>query len=816
MSFATELAALTPRIWWRLGDAGPTANDSGSDNNDGTATGTPAPTFGTTGLITSDTDDAVLFANDDTSKARILSGALADETLTEWTLGAIVTFDDLRASYGYQFIWGIYNPTVNPDTQIELSLNLDVADMYLLVGGGDEGDHATAWDPTPAVVDTRYFVVGTYDGTDLELYVNGALVATTNNPGVVDTVQDSPLFGAGNHGDGSFDASGDGVAGTVDEVFFCDYAVTLADVETLYAEIIATVSQDVEVPFLDLSPTIYAPTLAREGEITVPFLDLAPTIFAPALGKHAAPGDDDPLSIRVVSMQGVPHTASGLTGGRLELAHVESIKRNLNEPDECVIVFPKHAYDRADVHIFADDSGSGDAHEIQVIRNGKVRFWGPAVMADTNSDDGTVTMHCRSVDWYLSRRFIDGQRDNLMVNPSFETGTFFGWAAQGALTRTIVTSDVLRGDYAARLVSATDLGDIFQTQSVVVTGNGVGTLITVVSYFKLESISGHALDRRGLYVEGVQNGVVKANDFYPIDEATPVGEWTRAKCRIQVPANTTWTLRIRQYSPPGSILWDDGQAVAMQSVSTAGLTGSVTEPVDISRIVKQIMQHVQSPAVGKSRLYIGTDVETVGETQVKHIQWADHISWPDQMAEWLERDDCFDYGMRYTTTTRTLEMHVPTRGVDRTNTVELVYGPGGNVAGYTFEEDGGGTITDATILADDTGTGADREEGHANDTDQLGGITLQSVEAAPQRTEVNSLDPIAREKLNNAKRPAQLLTLEVVNRGSVEYDELLGVGDTVSYEVPDGWVTVAGEGRIVSIEEFPRTRRCKVTLNKVA
>lgn len=495
----------------------------------------------------------------------------------------------------------------------------------------------------------------------------------------------------------------------------------------------------------------------------------------------------------------------------------QTITRTKNAPDEAVIIFPKYAYTRDDVHIFADDSGAGDLHEIRVMRDSSVRFWGPAISADLTSHEGMVTLHCRGVDWYLWRRYINGQRTNALANPSFETGDESAWSPVGAVTHSVINTDSVRGTYSLRLVSSTTHGDIFETQTVTVTGTGVGAFMTISGYFKLEgSIASHALDRRGLYVEATVSGVVQTNNFAPIDEATPTGVWTRIKTSIQVPPLTTWDLNIRLYAPDGSILWDDLQVVAMQSVSTAGLTGNTYTPVDIADIVQLVLSFVQDPTFGHSDVNIGFDYTPVGISQVKHIQWASEIKWSDQMAEWFNRGDCFDYSIVYTETTRTLTLHVPQQGVDRRSgggAVTLTF-PSANVASYTLNEDGSGTITDDTEMDQDTGDGPDREEGHYADPSQIGGLTLQAVNAVPSGETISSLDPLAQEQVNKARRPALLYTFKVTDQDGTEYDELLGLGDLVNFGVIDGWSSGSGYGAIGQTVEYPPNRVVDVTLAK--
>ena len=224
MAWADYMTTLNPRIWWRLGDAGTTAVDSGSDGNDGTATGSPAVTWGVTGLVDGDSDDAVTFANTDLTASYIHSSPMADETLTEMTLGAIVEFDDLRASWGYQSICGIIEAG---NLLFDLEISGGPPDQTLF---GYIKNTPGVEDPTPVSTGTRYLAIMTFDGTDLKLYVNGTLIATNSDPGQTIVIANAPRFRVG-----CDDGVGDGVAGTVDEVFWMDYAISAGDATALNA-----------------------------------------------------------------------------------------------------------------------------------------------------------------------------------------------------------------------------------------------------------------------------------------------------------------------------------------------------------------------------------------------------------------------------------------------------------------------------------------------------------------------------------------------------------------------------------------------------
>lgn len=526
------------------------------------------------------------------------------------------------------------------------------------------------------------------------------------------------------------------------------------------------------------------------------------------------PDGPEPTIIRVVNIHGDAHETSGLDDGLLPLATCESVTRTKNQPREAVISFPAYAYTRDDVHVFTDDTGTGELHEIQVIRGDRVLFWGPAISAEIDNESGHVVLQCRDVMWYFMRRFLDAQRTNELTNPSFETGDTTGWTDEGAVTSSI-SSDAVRGTHSLQLESSTDLGDIWEQQTVTITGTGIGTLVTFVFYFKIVgSLTGHAKDRRGLYVEARESGNLKTNNFYPIDEATPTGEWIRASTTIPVPANTTWDLQVRLYSPPGTIRWDDGQAVAMQSISTASLTGNTYERVDVAQIVGLIHSFVQNTAFGKSDLNVDLENPDTGVLQVKHIQWADHISWPDQMSEWLDRDDAFDISIRAEIgpPARTLVVHVPEQGTDRRGVTAIAFP--GNAGKFHLTEDGGGTVTDATVLDTDTGDGPDREEGHYADPSLIDGLVLQDVESAPTKTEPAGLDPIARDTVKKSRRPAVLIEFTLTNKGGVAYDNLLELNDTMDFGIDYGWASLSGFGKITTMQELPPSRTTVITMLK--
>jgi len=79
---------------------------------------------------------------------------------------------------------------------------------------------------TPLSGNQWYHVVGTYDGADLKVYLNGLLSGRTNNVSLHDAEGD---FGIGNHLGRS-----NGFAGQIADVRVYNYALSAAEVQTLY------------------------------------------------------------------------------------------------------------------------------------------------------------------------------------------------------------------------------------------------------------------------------------------------------------------------------------------------------------------------------------------------------------------------------------------------------------------------------------------------------------------------------------------------------------------------------------------------------
>jgi hypothetical protein len=481
----------------------------------------------------------------------------------------------------------------------------------------------------------------------------------------------------------------------------------------------------------------------------------------------------------------------------------------LNEPDQAEFSFPRNAYTYSQIPVLGTASG---VREVQFYRDDDLLFWGPVISADTNAADGQVSCSAAGVDWYLNRRAIDGARDNALTNPQFESG-LTGWTAVGSFVATTSTTTKVLGSTSLKLQNSDGGEDSYLYQTAVADAGGVGDLYTLSGWYFVESgVTGEndgALGSRGIYMAAYDEALALQDyDYIPIDLASPRNVWTRGELTLRVPANRTWLLNVRLYAPKGVVYYDALQLVRMESVSTASLTDSTTAEVDITRIVRMLVSHAQSSDVGKSDVNIGYSGSTTGQTSTKHYQYADHVQFDQALAEFIERDDVGDYSIAYTPTTRSLTLHTPRKGTDRSGSVTLTYGS--NISAYRIVRDGAGTITRATVLGD--GDGPDREEGEYADASDVGGLILQDVRSAPSKTNINALLPIARDVV--AKNGTVPTIVECDILPSANLIHTLKTGDIVAVVISDGWVSINGDYRIVQWSLDCQTSVLTVTLNE--
>lgn len=233
-NYRTAVLAMSPSLYWRLGESvGPTAYPEA-----GTLTGTyrdaggesAGPTLGVASLLTGDSNSSMDCIDVAGNEVRFLDDPLLTPTsaisVVAWHKPAATAWD--TASNRRVFQKGL-------DTQYEMmrdaGAGLGSSDFVFRVRATGTG---TAHGPKPSV-SSVHMLVGTYDGTTTRFYdcVGGGII-----PGTPDTTASGNLVtGTGDAAIGNkpgSNAAGDSLSGPVDEVAIFPYALSLAQISTLY------------------------------------------------------------------------------------------------------------------------------------------------------------------------------------------------------------------------------------------------------------------------------------------------------------------------------------------------------------------------------------------------------------------------------------------------------------------------------------------------------------------------------------------------------------------------------------------------------
>jgi Concanavalin A-like lectin/glucanases superfamily len=167
MSYSSVVLAKSPIRYYRLGDSGATAHDSGSQAQDGTLNG--GITTGQTGLIAGDANTSMLF---DGSTGYISLPTTGLPTgAAAWSMEAWVKMPSV--------------PTTGLRTIMSFGTRSGTQFALLAYGGADNGWEVWDWASRyifvagAATANTVYHVVLTYNGTTLTLYLNGSSIGTS-------------------------------------------------------------------------------------------------------------------------------------------------------------------------------------------------------------------------------------------------------------------------------------------------------------------------------------------------------------------------------------------------------------------------------------------------------------------------------------------------------------------------------------------------------------------------------------------------------------------------------------------------------------
>lgn len=288
MTYAAEVLADSPIAYWRLGDAsGSTMVDSSGNGRNGTYNN--SPTLGVAGLLSSDADTAVNFASASSQSATFADDNSLDG-LSAFTVEAWIKPTTVSASQNM-----IVSRDGGTNRSFQFRLNNGKLEFLKISGG-------TGISSSTLSAGSTYHVAAVYNGTDIRMYVNGALngspVAATGTLGTV--TRDLEI--AARIGALYFN-------GVIDEVAVYGTALSSTRISDHYAAGTA-VSQTVNAPAASASAVGLVPTVTVPGGSTVSAP--AATATAAAVVPSVVAGSGVSAPAAAASAVGlVPSTATG-------------------------------------------------------------------------------------------------------------------------------------------------------------------------------------------------------------------------------------------------------------------------------------------------------------------------------------------------------------------------------------------------------------------------------------------------------------------------------------------------------------------------
>jgi len=477
--------------------------------------------------------------------------------------------------------------------------------------------------------------------------------------------------------------------------------------------------------------------------------------------------------------------------------------------------------------------------EVQVWRGDQLLAWGPALRPA--ADKHSLAVSCRGALWHLTRRHIGkAERTNYVLNGDFEDGLsgwsfitneymiFYGEPGAQATPplHEIVSFPTVTGRRALELENYVAGADAFASQSFEWTVDEAvspdGDRWTLKGYVRVERFDAPATEGgRGLYLERFSTTephpdprVLALNPdakkslehvFVPIDEETPLGVWHRMEIGLETPpkAGEPEVVNVRLYAPDGVAAWDAISLTLEERLSFFGKDQT-------SEIARQIVEHLQDAAYGKSDVNISTACEPSRVLRDRQYLHSEHPNGFDALEEFADLDDGFDFAVRYTPTERIFTTYHPERG---THWPRFALELGRNVADFAWALDGEAAASSIVVLGQ--GDGSDREEGAAIDAGAFsGGLTLEEVFSAPPETPIDSLDNIAAERLLLTTAP-EVLAVSTTRPvpGQADPIGVLWPGDTVPVSIRRGALELEGTYRIVRLTITPDDR-LELVLNR--
>lgn len=495
----------------------------------------------------------------------------------------------------------------------------------------------------------------------------------------------------------------------------------------------------------------------------------------------------------------------------LPKAHCEFVEDELGRGMRARIAWPVHAYSTAEVNSFMD---------VQIYRNGDIRFWG--ILDDVEGDGGDGGFSANAHDYLQEFSYlnVDMPRVNELENGDFEEGDFTNFDTFPALDADIVTNPVVRGDFALHLFNPdpwTDRYAVFD-DFVITSGAIEGRQLNLAGYIRFQQqleLETASYKQRGLYwrIRDEDDNFI-ASDWAPIDETLEPHRWHRlGPLRWDIaPGGITRKFQVRLYAPAVDVIWDEISITRPRPLIDTAIGTPLEAEADVARILKRGVQQIQNPANGKTDLGVGVSAPDTGVLAYKKVRRYEHLSFDALRNEYESRDDGVETWVGITPTTRTFFVRAQ-RGQDLEGVVHLQFGEGTDksIAELgNFTKQASDVRTGVTVTAD--GSGPDQEEATFSDTSFSNGLLREDVFRAVQRSNLKTIDRQARGRLRASRQPA--LTFDIIPTDPA-MDSTLGLGDIFDMTVNYGWLQVAEEPfRIIKKRISPVNERPVFTVHQ--
>lgn len=498
---------------------------------------------------------------------------------------------------------------------------------------------------------------------------------------------------------------------------------------------------------------------------------------------------------------------------------VTELRLSLNQPRTATITVPTITTGLDSL----ETSDGVTVNEVQVFYGARMALWGVPVVIDYGP--ATTTIQLADPLWLLSKRYIgDLEETNLLLNPSFENGTFVdsglvipnSWE-NDALEDTDVGFSVNAIDGSNIVALITDTGGINRSllQDVL-----IGTLTEPTVYvgsvycwveplvaFDNTAASGEANYELGLVVR-VYDGSDPDTDelidemWYKLNDAVDRFGWTRMSVPVTVPTHSgNYTIRFELHPAleSGKVYWDAARLVQVRRLSFLG--------TDQATIAETLIEHAQDPTLNKADLGIDTNCAATGVARNRTYPFAEPLTVLDALLDLANADNGIDFEVVCTEAGKVFTTHNP-----QGNGFTASFVWPGNVVDWTLSSGLGQAAGSVAVFGEGTtdagGLADDRERQWVSDATAHSGRLLEVVEMGSVRLNIAELYDQAAGVLDASKAP-RVLTLSVRDT-AVDWvervcDGSFGIGDLCGVRIDHGPVQVNHWYRVVEIGVDPAT-----------